>query len=156
MQKAHFLPRSSWLHTIQIHTELDCSYPHYWSYRHFWEEKPISYVYVMFSNLVMEGRAFVSNLSSQHSLLPADGRMLLPTTIFQVFSQTQNHNKHLWKKAKYRQFGMFSPPTKLYLTVSICTATYIRLFCFCGSDKELKLPVWLFLGAKICPQFPDQ
>lgn len=63
----------------------------------------------------MEGRAFVPNLSSHHSLLPADGRMLLPTTIFQVLSQTQNDNKHLWKKAEYRQFGMFCPLTKLYL-----------------------------------------
>lgn len=64
------------------------------------------------------------------------------------FPSVQRYNKHPCTKAEYRLAvgNVLSSHKAMSDWVGVCTAACSRLLWFCGSDRGLKLPVWLFLG----------
>lgn len=93
----------------------------------------------MFSNLLME--LLSPTYSSCHSLLPADGRMLFPTTNFQASSQNQHHSKHPWEQAEHRRDA--GNDLSCHKTTSdwvcVCTAVGSRVLWFYGSEDLNRL-----------------
>lgn len=146
----HFLSRPSWLHTIQIHTLLGCSRSHYRNCRIFWEEKPIACV----SGVQLPANGWQSSCLQPAAAATVSYQLMAgccsPAPISKrSVRATANGPERRSMDTSYSSWECFVLSSHKTTSdwVGVCTAACSRLLWSCGSDRGLKLPVWLFSGA---------